>query len=178
MNHPSSLSVVLQDNALTSDVMTGTLAPSAFRRAVDAWSGDSHIRTLPSSALLLIRVDWAQRPARHDAAEDLRTVAELIGRHTHRSDVVGRVDHETIGVLMPTTPLFQAEIVSRRMLASVAGRTAGAGRPLTVSIGITSAAVDAPLRRAHGALLDARELGGDHAVVCHEEAGVPVRRAA
>lgn len=178
MTHSSSLSIVLQDSELTCDVVTGALAPSVFRRAIAAWTDERATRQLPSSSVLLIQVDWHEEHSRHDGADALRTVAELLGRHTRSSDVVGRVDADTIGILMPTTPVLQAELLSRRILATIAGRTAGSEHPITVSIGIASALDDAPVRRATAALADARGMGGDHAVVAAEEPREFLRRAA
>jgi diguanylate cyclase (GGDEF)-like protein len=165
MNQPSALSLVLEHADQHRDVFTGALAPSTFREAVAAWTTDAAVRQLPSSSLLLVRVDSTERPGRTEAAEALRSVTELIGRGLRSNDVVGRIDHETVGVLLPTTNTHQAEIVARRMVAAVAGRTVTQQRPLTVSIGIASALAENPWAQAGAALADAQERGGDHAVL-------------
>ena len=165
MSHLSALALVLENTQDSRDLVTGALAPSAFRRAVDAWIGGGEPHRMPSSSLLLLRIDWPRadgvvaRPGRRESAEVLRMVAGLIAPVSRSTDVVGRVDADTLGVLLPSTPTLQAEQVSRRLRAVVSARSAGAGRAVTVSVGMASALLQEPWLRATQALAQAQSGG-------------------
>jgi diguanylate cyclase (GGDEF)-like protein len=173
MSHHESLSNALRVHAGRRDLVTDTLTPTVFRRAVDAWIGVDTTH-LPSSSLLLARIDWEVgfglpvRPGRADVARALRMVSDLVVGTLRASDLVGRIDDDTIGVLMPSTPCHQATPVCRRIRATVSERTPNLGMPLTVSIGVASPKADDPWSVARQALAQAREEGGDRTVIAHE----------
>jgi hypothetical protein len=169
MNHQQSLAVVLEESTLAQDVVTGTLAPSAFRRAVNAWIHGGSARRLPSSSLLLIRPDGEQPADRAAAAFALRTVAELAGLCLHTHDIVGRVDSHTVGILLPSTPKLQAEQLSRRVRASISEGSRLAGIPMTASVGISCELLDQPWIDAAAAVAEAQAQGGDRTVVATPE---------
>lgn len=177
MSQRSSLSVVLSEVDIARDPSTGALAPAAFRRAVDAWTGAAK----RSSCLLLLRID---RPAdappmsRGDRIEALRTVTEVVAPCVRNSDVLGRVDGETIGVLLPSTAEHLAEQVSRRLRAMVSTRASVAGHGLTVSVGASSARGIEAWRNAAQALCEAQALGGDHTIVAGSAPADALRQAA
>lgn len=166
MSHHAALSLVLEQSAEARDVATGALAPAAFRRAVDAWITGGLPTRMPSSSLLLLRIDWPTtgagqvvRPGRQESGQVLGMVAGLIAPAMRNSDVLGRLDTDTLGVLLPHTPTLQAEQVSRRLRAIVSERSRGAGRPVTVSVGMSSALLHEPWLRATQALAEAQRGG-------------------
>lgn len=164
MSHQSSLSVVLGDVAATPDLYTDALTPAAFRKVVKTWVDEGTTRQLPSSALMLVEIDWFTRPMRSELSTALRIVVDLIRPRVRASDVIGRIDDHTIGILLPTTPTLHAERVARRVVAAVSARTPSTGHPVTVSVGVSSALVARPWENAAGALAEARNAGGDRAV--------------
>lgn len=177
MSQRSSLSVVLSEVDIARDPATGALAPSAFRRAVEAWTVD----TRRSSCLLLLRIDHptdAPPMSRGDRIEALRTVTENVAQCLRNTDVLGRVDGETIGVLLPSTAEHLAEQVSRRLRAVVSTRASVAGRGVTVSVGAASARGGEAWSNAAQALCEAQTLGGDHTVVAESAPAGMLRRAA
>lgn len=164
MSHKSSLSLVTNGAPENRDIYTGDLAPSAFRKAVQTWVEEGRNRQLPSSSLMLVEIDWFTRPKRSEMGTALRIVADLIRPRLRDSDVIGRIDDHTIGILLPTTPSLHAQRVGRRVVAAVSSRTPITGHPVTVSVGISSALVDRPWENAAQALADARNAGGDRMV--------------
>jgi GGDEF domain-containing protein len=180
MSHHESLSNALRVHGGRRDVVTDTLTPIVFRRAVDAWIGVDRTR-MPSSALLLARIDWEiesglpERPGRGDAARAMRMVSDLVVATVRASDLVGRVDDDTIGILMPRTPSHQSTPVCRRIRATVSERTPNLGMPLTVSIGVVSPRVDDPWELARQAVDEARRTGGDQTIFAEDlpDLGMP-----
>ncbi|MBJ7471368.1 MAG: diguanylate cyclase [Solirubrobacteraceae bacterium] len=168
MSHPHSLALVLQESEHTRDVFTGALAPSAFRKAVQTWTDEGARRQLPSSTLLLVEVDWFTRPKRSEMATVLRIVSDIIRPRLRSSDVLGRIDDHTLGILLPTTPTLHAQRVGRRVVAAVSSRTPATGHPVTVSVGMASALGARPWEAAAQALADARNEGGDRTVCALE----------
>ncbi len=164
MSNLSSLSLVLSVADQNRDVHTGDLAPSAFRRAVQTWVEEGRRHQLPSSSLMLVEIDWFTRPKRSEMSTALRIVADLIRPRLRSSDVIGRIDDHTIGILLPTTPTLHAQRVGRRVVAAVSSRTPITGHPVTVSVGLSSALVDRPWENAAQALAEARNAGGDRMV--------------
>ncbi len=164
MSHLSSLSIVLDDAASTPDLYTDALTPSAFRKVVKMWVDEGTARQLPSSSLMLVEIDWFTRPKRSELGTALRIVSDLIRPRLRASDIIGRVDDHTIGILLPTTPTLHAQRVARRVVAAVSARTPATGHPVTVSVGISSALVARPWENAAQAMAEARNAGGDRAV--------------
>lgn len=183
MSHHESLSHALRVHGETRDLITGTLPPVAFRRAVDAWIGGDRA-TMPSASLVLIRVDWAvgdrpARPARAEASQALRLATELVVGTLRSTDLVGRIDDDTIGVLMPSTPSHLAGPVCRRIRAAVSERSGRAGMALTVSVGVASPRAEQPWALARQALVQAQAQGGDRTMLSEElPADVEARQAA
>ncbi len=183
MSHHESLSNALRVHGGRRDVVTDTLTPAVFTRAVDAWIGveDTH---MPSSALMLVRIDWEVgfglpvRPGRADVAKAMRMVCELVTGTLRSTDLVGRVDDDTLGILMPSTPAHQTTPAARRIRAVVSERTPNLGMPLTVSVGVASPRVEDPWAVARQAVAQARQEGGDRTVIAQELPDVEARRAA
>lgn len=168
MSHLSSLSLVLSDAQDHSDLYTGALAPAAFRNVVRTWIDEGRTKQLPSSSLLLLEIDWFTRPKRSELGKALRIVSDVVRPSLRQSDVLGRVDDHTLGILLPTTPTLHAQRVGRRIVAAVSTRTPATGVPVTVSVGLSSALVNRPWENAAQALAEARNAGGDRMVVAPE----------
>jgi Diguanylate cyclase, GGDEF domain len=182
MSHHESLSNALRVHGGRRDVVTDTLTPAVFTRAVNAWIGADD--PLPSSALMLVRIDWEVgfglpvRPGRTDVAKAMRHVSDLVTSTLRSTDLVGRVDDDTLGVLMPSTPAHQTTPVARRIRAVVSERTPNLGMPLTVSVGVSSPRSADPWSVARQAVAQARQEGGDRTVIAHELLDIEGFRAA
>lgn len=178
MSQPRSLFSVLREAVNSRDPITGTLHPAAFERAVQGWIGGGASARRPSSSLMLVGIDWTTRagrtirPGKRQAETVLRCVAEITGTCLRATDVLGRVDDDTLGVLLPSTPAQQAEHVSRRIRAAVSERTPKMGFPVTVSLGLATGLIADPWAGAVEALGDAQLEGGNRIVVA---AGAPLR---
>jgi diguanylate cyclase (GGDEF)-like protein len=181
MSHQRSLYSVLREALVSRDPVTGTLGRAAFERSVDSWVGRGAASRQPSSSLLLVQIDWGTRAGRtsrpgHRQAENVvRTVAQVASSCLRATDVLGRVDDEQFGVLLPATPSQQAEHVARRIRAAVSERTPKEGYPVTVSIGMATALTDHPWDQAFEALEEAILSGGNRLVIA--EAPVRLRHA-
>jgi GGDEF domain-containing protein len=79
--------------------------------------------------------------------------------------VLGRIDDDTLGVLLPSTPAQQAEHVSRRIRAAASERTPKTGFAVTVSIGLATGLVTDPWVAAAEAVDDAQLEGGNRIVL-------------
>lgn len=166
-----SLLALLREAIASRDAVTGTLSPAAFERAVEAWIGGGASTRRPSSSLLLVRIDWTTRagrtgaPGKRQVEQVLKTVAMVTGGCLRTTDVLGRVDDATLGILLPSTPAQQAAFVSRRVRAGVAERTRLTGFPVTVSIGLATALQLDTWGAATEALEEAQLSGGDRTIV-------------
>ena len=184
MSHQSALSVVLSAaSEETHDLITGALAPNTFRRAVNAWSHGGSAGQMRSSSLLLMHLDWpgtAQdaAPTRRERADLLREASALIAGTLRDSDVFGRADATTLGLLLPSTPTHTAEGIARRLRATISTRLRFRGQPVSLSIGLTPAIVDQPWRDATEALRMAQEQGGDQTVLSGAATHASLRLAA
>lgn len=171
MSHQRSMFAVLREAIRSRDPATGTLCASAFERAVFAWIGDGAGARRPSSTLMLVSLDWdergrtAHRPARRASTTMLRAAAEAVGTCIRTTDILGRVDDDTLGLLLPSTPAQEAQFVADRIRAAIAGLPTARGERVTVSIGIATGLLADPWGAAVDALADARLDGGDAVVV-------------
>jgi hypothetical protein len=171
MSHLSALSVVLSSASEEShDLITGALAPTTFRRAVDAWAHGGSAGQMRSSSLLLMHIDWPSTaedaaPTRRERADLLRAAADCVAANLRDSDVFGRADATTLGLLLPSTSTFTAEHIARRLRAAVSARVRFRGQEVTLSVGLTQAISEQPWREAHEALRLAQAQGGDVTVL-------------
>lgn len=171
MSQPRSLFSVLREAINARDPITGTLHPVAFEKAVQGWIGGGASARRPSSSLLLIGIDWTTRagrtarPGKRQGDAVLKTVAEISSTCLRVTDVIGRVDDEILGILLPSTPAQQAEHVCRRVRAAVSERTPATGYPVTVSIGLATGLLTDPWTGAQAALEEAQLAGGHRIVI-------------
>lgn len=152
----------------TRDLSTGLLRRHAFERAVDAWVGGGDARR-PATSLLMIQVGvrgapLAERPDRQLLQHLARTVTGLL----RATDIVGRVDDDTLGVLLPSTPVEHGARAAERIIERFRGTTYAQNHDLAATIGVASANTDEPWLAALQALREARLSGGDRIVVAPE----------
>ncbi|MBO9534478.1 MAG: GGDEF domain-containing protein [Solirubrobacteraceae bacterium] len=171
MSQQRSMFGVLREAIRSRDPVTGTLCPSAFERSVFAWIGDGAGARRPSSSILLIALDHdargatAGRPARRQSATMLRAAADVVVPLVRTTDIVGRVDDETLGVLLPSTPSEQAAAVAYRIRDGIATLETNRGVRITASVGVATGLLADPWASVHDALEDAQLSGGDRVVV-------------
>jgi diguanylate cyclase (GGDEF)-like protein len=126
-------------------------------------------RRYPSAlALLLIDVDRLKQindAAGHDRGDQaLVRVAEAIRSSARGTDVAARWGGDEFAVLAPNTDAKSAVALAERIRAALAG---GGPSPVTVSIGVSSAAgearpsLDALVRAADASLYEAKREGRD-----------------
>jgi len=111
----------------------------------------------------------------HDAGDEvLVDVARRMQKELRLVDVLYRVGGEEFVVLLPRTGRPEAERIAERLREAISEHPCG-GRPLTVSLGISSSELDdefdyAPaFDRADAALLEAKEHGRNRVVVAARE---------
>jgi hypothetical protein len=152
----------------TRDLSTGLLKRAAFERAVDAWVGGGDARR-PATSLLMIQVGvkgapLAERPDRQLLLHLAKSVTGLL----RATDIVGHVDADTLGVLLPSTPVAYGERAAERILDRFRGSRYAQSHDLGATIGVASANTDEPWLAALQALRDARMAGGDQIMVAPE----------
>lgn len=110
------------EQAAQEDPTTGLLArDSLIARAATALAF-SHSRDMPSS-LALIDLDGFRRVNQvfgHQAADEyLRAVGLRLRQSVRQGTLVGRYGADQFAVLLPATPLADAEHAARRLLAAI-----------------------------------------------------------
>lgn len=145
----------------TRDLSTGLLNRPAFERAVDAWVGGGDA-TRPATTLLMIQIGRRDEPLvdRPDV-EHLRKLALLARDVMRATDIVGHVDEDTLGVLLPSTPVEQGERAASRILAAFRESDRAIKHDLVATIGISGAGNLEPWLAALQALRQGRQQGGD-----------------
>lgn len=149
----------------TRDLSTGLLRRAAFERTVDAWVGGGDARR-PATTILMIQVGPAGGP--REARPDRQLVNRIAGQlHglLRATDVVGRVDDDTVGVLLPSTPVDQGERAAERILERFRDSIDAREDGLAATIGVASANSSEPWLAALHALRDARAAGGDRILI-------------
>jgi diguanylate cyclase (GGDEF)-like protein len=129
------------------------------------------------SAILMLDLDLFKRvndTYGHEAGDAvLVAVAECWRAALRLPDILGRIGGEEFAVLLPDTPVVEAQRIAERLrMATEALRIdIGTGKdlPITVSIGCTVWATDEPLetaiKRADDALYEAKNAGRNRVVV-------------
>ena len=146
----------------------GLLRRAAFERAVDAWVGGGDARR-PATSLLMIQVGergagLAERPDRQLLLHLAKSVTGLL----RATDIVGHVDEDPLGGLLPSTPLDSGHRAAERILDRFRSSAYAQSRELVATIGVASANTDEPWLAALQALREARLGGGDQIVVAPE----------
>lgn len=166
---------VLSELAAT-DALTGL----ANRRTLDErlrleW--DRAQRSAEPLTLLMIDVDhfkaFNDRHGHHGGDEALRTVAHVIDNNIRRpADLAARFGGEEFAVVLPHTDAKGAGVIAEHIRSSVEHlpRVAGAERPVTVSIGMSTwdkrsrTSLEAVLLSADQALYEAKHRGRNRIV--------------
>jgi diguanylate cyclase (GGDEF)-like protein/PAS domain S-box-containing protein len=120
-----------------------------------------------NTALAILDVDHFKRindTYGHATGDEvLISVARIVASAVRESDFAARWGGEEFLLLMPNTDLEGAIVCCERIRASVANRVSCAGRPVTVSIGVSvhqaGETIDATLARADTKLYEAKHAG-------------------
>ncbi|MFT4034219.1 MAG: GGDEF domain-containing protein [Patulibacter sp.] len=165
MGKLSHLVAATREVLATRDLSTGLLKRGAFDRAVDAWVGGGDARR-PATTLLMVQVGvrgqpLADRPDRQLVTQLASTVTNLL----RATDIVGHVDADTLGILLPSTPVAHGVLAAERIVERFRNTPFAQQRDLTATIGVASANTDEPELAALQALREARLAGGDRIVV-------------
>jgi hypothetical protein len=168
MGRVSTLIAATREVLDTRDLSTGLLKRHAFERQVDNWIGGGDARR-PATTLLMIQVGiagqpLAERPDRQHLMDLARSVEDLL----RATDIAGHVDDDTIGVLLPSTPVDPGLRAAERILESFRSTAGAQNEGLVATIGISGAGNLEPWLAALQALREARLAGGDRAIVAPE----------
>ncbi|MBO9534479.1 MAG: GGDEF domain-containing protein [Solirubrobacteraceae bacterium] len=168
MGKLSHLVAATREVLATRDLSTGLLKRGAFERAVDDWVGGGDARR-PATSILMVQVGvkgapLADRPDRQMIAHLAKSVTALL----RATDIVGHVDADTIGILLPSTPVAQGTLAAERIVARFRDTNFAKKHGVAVTIGVASANTDEPELAALQALREARLAGGDRIVVAPE----------
>lgn len=168
MGRISNLITAVRDVLDTRDLATGLLKREAFERKVDDWVGGGDARR-PATTLLMIQVGeagapLADRPDQGPLLELARDVQNLL----RATDICGRVDDDTLGVLLPSTPVEQGALAAERILQTFRHNNKAQRANLAATIGVSGAHNLEPWLAALQALREARLAGGDRVVVAPE----------
>lgn len=132
---------------------------------------DRALRLNHPLAWLVVRVDGfdalAHRVGATEAEEALRDLAFALQMAGRDMDVLGRYDHDTLGIILPETGLYGASITADRMMAAAsAAKFTGVGGTFGMTVNIGGAEIDREIARvdllinaANDALATARAEG-------------------
>ncbi len=149
----------------TRDLTTGLLKRQAFERKVDDWIGGGDARR-PATTLLMVQVGEAGKPlAERPDRQLLEDLARSVQTLLRATDIPGRVDDDTLGVLLPSTPVAQGTRAAERILEAFRSSTRAQKGNLVATIGVSGAGNLEPWLAALQALREARLAGGDRVVV-------------
>jgi diguanylate cyclase (GGDEF)-like protein/PAS domain S-box-containing protein len=164
------------------DTLTGLLNARRFREELEREHGRS-TRAWDSYAVLRLDVDGMgvinEEHGTPIGDEVLEQIATHLKTCLREYDALARLEGDEFGVLLPGADALAARAVGERMASTIAAQslgTTGAGQRVTLSVG---GALWVPpsgetgediTRRAGGALVEARKLGGGHVHVDGEPA--------
>lgn len=149
----------------TRDLATGLLNRQAFERAVDSWVGGGDA-SRPATTLLMVQVGVKGEPlAERPDVERLRALAREVKGLLRATDIIGHVDEDTLGILLPSTPVPQGERAATRIQSFFRESDGAKKRNLVITIGVSGAGNLEPWLAALQALREARLAGGDRIVV-------------
>ncbi len=171
MGKLSHLVAATREVLATRDLSTGLLKRGAFERAVEDWVGGGDARR-PATSILMVQVGikgapLADRPDRQMVTHLAKSLSALL----RATDIVGHVDADTLGILLPSTPVAQGTLAADRIVERFRDTSYAKKHGAVVTIGVASANTDEPELAALQALREARLAGGDQIVVAPERPG-------
>jgi hypothetical protein len=156
----------------TRDLATGLLKRDAFERAVGDWIGGGDARR-PATTLLMVQVGIAgEPPAERVDPKLLVALAKSTQKLLRATDICGRVDDDTLGVLLPSTPLEQGQRAAERILESFRA-SPPAHEGFAATVGVAGAGDLEPWLAALQSLREGRLAGGDRVIVTPESYSAP-----
>ena len=174
------------EQLVSLDSLTGALNRQEFSAQFDREASRSRRRPDAPIAILLIDIDQFRRvnDAYGQAAGNrlLKNTVEILRGMTRDYDLIGRLDSNTFGLLMPGTRSDNALILAeraRREIEVQASLRSGLKNRMTVSVGIAAFgehgdSQDALVRSAETALQQAKSQGGNAVIVADKVAPAPV----
>jgi diguanylate cyclase (GGDEF)-like protein len=119
----------------------------------------------------------------HPAGDEvLRRFSHMLQQMVRKVDIVGRLGGEEFSILLPETPLDQAQVLAERIRASMQEmqfRFSGHAVTVTVSLGVSQHAPKQPLKeflqQTDDALYEAKRKGRNRVCSSTEEGGGPQR---
>ncbi|EGA70820.1 sensory box/GGDEF family protein-like protein [Vibrio sinaloensis DSM 21326] len=137
------------------------------RRKFDAEMSAQTLRikrypTSEQASLAILDIDHFKRvndKFGHDKGDQvIRAVAVVLGEHLRETDVIARIGGEEFAIIMPHTPLNEAEIVVNRLRTAIHIESE---LGITISAGVTDICEDpsASYKRADIALYESKTLG-------------------
>lgn len=165
MGRISTFVAAVREVQATRDLSTGLLKRAAFERSVDDWIGGGDARR-PATTLLMVQVGVAGAPLEERPDADLlRELAKAAQQLLRATDICGRVDDDTLGILLPSTPVAQGTRAAERIHQAFRESTRAKKGNLAATIGVSGAGNLEPWLAALQALREARLAGGDRVVV-------------
>lgn len=165
MGKASNFFAAVREVLDTRDLATGLLNRPAFERAVDAWVGGGDA-SRPATTLLMLQVGVRGEPlAEKPDVERLRSLARETKDLLRATDIIGHVDEDTLGILLPSTPVSQGERAAARIQNFFRQSDRAKQGNLALTIGLAGAGNLEPWLAALQALREARLAGGDQIVV-------------
>ena len=165
MGRISTFVAAVREVQATRDLSTGLLKRAAFERCVDDWIGGGDARR-PATTLLMVQVGVAGAPLEERPDRELLVALARSAQGLLRAtDICGRVDDDTLGILLPSTPVDQGTRAAHRIHDAFNESTRAQKGNLAATIGVSGAGSLEPWLAALQALREARLAGGDRVVV-------------
>lgn len=160
--------------------LTDELTQLSNRRAAEVMGGKLFAqarRARRALSVILMDIDHFKRindTHGHNAGDEvLRDMGAVLNGRLRRSDVVARWGGEEFIAILPDTPEVDAHGVAETLRRRISDRVHVGGVPVSVSIGVASAAISdvslsAVVDRADAALYAAKRGGRDRVVSCRD----------
>ena len=165
MGRISTFVAAVREVQATRDLSTGLLKRAAFEKSVDDWIGGGDARR-PATTLLMVQVGVKGAPLEERPDRELlRSLARSAQQQLRATDICGRVDDDTLGILLPSTPVDQGTRAAERIQEAFRASARAQKGDLAATFGVSGAGNLEPWLAALQALREARLAGGDCIVV-------------
>lgn len=167
------------------DKVSGVYTRKFFEQAISSELSRAAREQYPLSVLMIDIDDFKNvndRFGHQTGDEVLRGIGKTLTENTRPSDICCRYGGEEFVILLPDTPLDEAELVAERLRTAVeSAKLTGAGMSLTVSVGVSAYPMhgewpDELVTRADQALYWAKESGRNRTSVWNPSIGSAARR--